>query len=643
MLVQVPDFKTFDPIEAGLVPASIDKESPEFFAAYQHLVYDYFMEQSAEVLELPKKDLMKVQMVYGPKLFSLIERMGSDAQVAGNCVVAGDSFGNGHFLTSGGAMTGMVGHSMRVLTYWHARDGGASAGDSIRALAEGIREDTLGWLRVSAQEYSEAVPINFGAERIKKIAAGSGIAASARAHSIDSTRRKRHSLLPLDPSDWRRLFLRNGRVLSAPLPELHAMHPALRAQRSAKKGTKRTVAFVARSLMPGIVRFVQALAGQPGVRLGLITCDPPEMLPRNLRERLAAHALVAEPIDPERIGEAVRSMSCDLGLPEMLLATCEDLQLPLAEVRSTLGIGGMGADIAANFRDKPRMKALLGAAGLPVAKHSLVETCSQAADFARRVGYPLVVKPPGGTSARSTLRVEGEDQLRGALERLGAEPGRPVLCEEFVAGRECSLEVMTIGGVPAWWSATRCDPAPLHVLENPWIQWTVTLPRELEDPADVDVRRMGFSALRALGIGSGISHMEWFRRADGTVAISEIAARPPSSPIVSLMGQAHGADVYRAWANAVVHGLFAPIPRQHAAGAAFLRAQGCGDRVRAVVGLEEIQRELGALITEVQAPRIGQARSGSHEGEGVVLVRHAETKVVDEALRRVIERVRVEV
>ena len=66
-------------------------------------------------------------MIYGPKLFSLIERVGDDALVAANGVVAGDSFGNGHFLTSGGAMTGMIGHSWRVLEYWQARDAGTLA------------------------------------------------------------------------------------------------------------------------------------------------------------------------------------------------------------------------------------------------------------------------------------------------------------------------------------------------------------------------------------------------------------------------------------------------------------------------------------------------------------------------------------
>ena len=181
VLVQVPDFKTFDPIEAGLLPAGTDPASPEFFASYQQLIYDYYIKEAADILDIPREELRKVQMIYGPTLFSLIERVGDDALIAANGVVAGDSFGNGHFLTSGGAMTGMVGHSARVLEYWQARDAGSSEADALRRLADSIKEDTLGWLQVSAAEYSQAAPINFGAERIEKISKASGTDPNARA------------------------------------------------------------------------------------------------------------------------------------------------------------------------------------------------------------------------------------------------------------------------------------------------------------------------------------------------------------------------------------------------------------------------------------------------------------------------------
>ena len=39
-------------------------------------------------------------------------------------------------------------------------------------------------------------------------------------------------------------------------------------------------------------------------------------------------------------------------------------------------------------------------------------------------------------------------------------------------------------------------------------------------------------AVKALGLETGFTHMEWFRRDDGSLAIGEIAARPPGAHIV---------------------------------------------------------------------------------------------------------------
>ena len=157
--------------------------------------------------------------------------MGDNPLIGPNVVVGGDSFGNGHFLTSGGAMTGMIGHSYRVLQYWQQRDAGEMPPEAIRKLADAIKQDTYAWLEVSAKEYSQALPINFGAERGEQIAKSGGLSADARAAAIDAARRQRHGLIPLNPSDWRRLFVHNGKVISE-LPELTSEHPLNKPERA---------------------------------------------------------------------------------------------------------------------------------------------------------------------------------------------------------------------------------------------------------------------------------------------------------------------------------------------------------------------------------------------------------------------------
>src|SRR5690349_23247076 len=46
------------------------------------------------------------------------------------------------------------------------------------------------------------------------------------------------------------------------------------------------------------------------------------------------------------------------------------------------------------------------------------------------------------------------------------------------------------------------------------IQWRVLLPRDIAGPEYDDIRAVASAALRALGLRSGFTHMEWFRRPD---------------------------------------------------------------------------------------------------------------------------------
>jgi hypothetical protein len=401
------------------------------------------------------------------------------------------------------------------------------------------------------------------------------------------------------------------------------------------------VVFVAPFFLPTTLRFVSAAAAQPGARVALVSQDPADRLPGPLRARLAAHRRVPDGLDGGSLESAVRDLGREIGGVDRLIGALEDLQVPLGEVRDRLGIAGMGAETARNFRDKARMKTVLTEAGVPCARHRLAGSDDAARTFVDEVGFPVVVKPPAGAGARNTARLESESDLEECLRLFSPTPPRPLLIEEFVTGREHSFDAVCLDGRVVWHSLTRYDPAPLTVLENPWIQWCVLLPREVDHPRYEDIRKAAAQALSALGMGTGLAHMEWFRLGSGGIAISEVGARPPGAQFITLMSYAHDHDFYQAWARLVIHHEFDPPPRRFAAGAAYLRGQGQG-RVRAVHGLDEAQRELGPLVVEARLPRPGQAATESYEGEGYVILRHPETSVVERGLARLVELVRVE-
>ncbi|MFN7940838.1 MAG: ATP-grasp domain-containing protein [Thermoanaerobaculia bacterium] len=403
-----------------------------------------------------------------------------------------------------------------------------------------------------------------------------------------------------------------------------------------------SVAFVAPFFLETTLRFVEAVADLPGVRLGLISQDAAAKLPRELAAKLAAHRRIDDGLDPQQIADAVRALARELGPIHRLLGALEQLQVPLGEVRDRLSIEGMGAEAAKNFRDKARMKTVLAAAGVPCARHRRVTDPREAWEFAQTVGFPLVLKPAAGAGAKSTYRVNDARELDEALAASRPSPERQAIVEEFVVGEEFSFDTVSIRGKAVWHSLTHYLPPPLHVVENPWIQWSVLLPREVDHPRYDDIRRVAFRALEVLGMDTGLSHMEWFRRKDGGVMISEVGARPPGAQIVSLISWAHGIDFYKSWARLVVSEEFTPPERRYAAGIAYLRGQGQGARVARVVGVEEAQRELGGLVVESKLPVAGQAHSTSYEGDGFVILRHPETAVVEKGLKRLVTLVRVE-
>ncbi|MCA9737041.1 MAG: ATP-grasp domain-containing protein [Gemmatimonadota bacterium] len=403
----------------------------------------------------------------------------------------------------------------------------------------------------------------------------------------------------------------------------------------------RNVIFVAPFFAETTLRFLDAVTQLPGVRTGLVSQDGADRLPDDLRGRLDAHYRVQDGLAASSIAEGVEAIRTHWGGLDRLVGALEELQVPLGEIRDHLDLPGMRAETARNFRDKARMKEVLRAAGLPCARHGLAHTQEQAVEAARRIGFPLIVKPPAGSGARSTFRIDTPEDLGACLRALPPSSERPTLLEEFVVGEEHSFDSVMVDGHLAWHSINHYLPSPLEVLREPWIQWAVLLPREVDDPRYDGIRQVAGSALGALGMENGMSHMEWFRRPDGSVAISEVGARPPGARFVNLISHAHDFDLFAAWARLVVFGQFQPPARRFAAGVAYLRAQGSGARIAAVHGLRDLQQKLGGIVAEARLPEPGQRPSGTYEGEGYILVKHPDTAVVRDALAAIVQTVRV--
>lgn len=400
--------------------------------------------------------------------------------------------------------------------------------------------------------------------------------------------------------------------------------------------------FVAPFVMDATIRFLAAVAAVPDAEVVVVSSDPFERFPDAVRNALAGHWRVDDCLDVDSLTDGVAELQRRLGGVDVLTAILENLQVPLAMVRGRLGIDGMDVGTAERFRDKELMKSAFDSAGIPCARHARVDSADAVRSVVGEWQEPVVVKPLAGMGARSTFRLDDADAVEHWLAHDPPSSAAPVLLEEFLRGEEFSFESVLVGGELVWHSIGRYHPTPLTVLENDWIQWCVVLPRSVAGDEFDPIREVGAAAVRSLGLDTGMSHLEWFRRPDGSVAVSEIGARPPGAQIVSLMSWAHDADLYAAWARLVVHGSFDPPERRWAVGAAYLRAQGAGRQIAGISGIDRVSARTHELVVESRLPSQGGSPSDSYEGDGYVVVRSDSTDEVDDALREIVSTIRVE-
>ncbi len=307
-------------------------------------------------------------------------------------------------------------------------------------------------------------------------------------------------------------------------------------------------------------------------------------------------------------------MGRHLGSVDRLVTILENAQVPVGAVRERLGIPGMTAEVADNFRDKARMKAGVRGRRRAVRRQrsaSLEGTTRRRSLSA--VGYPFVAKPPAGAGARNTFRVDGPDQLaelaaRCAADCRRADGPRGVRARRGALVRQRRRRRRAASGTR---SAGTCR-ARSTCSSHPWIQWCVLLPAP-DRRADVSPRSPGSATTPShrSGCSTGLSHLEWFRRDDGSVAVSEVGARPPGAQFMTLMSFAHDIDMYAAWARLAVDEQFDPPHRGCAVGAAYLRAQGPGRAIIAAHGLDQVSRD-DALARRRRPPARRRRPSDRH-------------------------------
>jgi hypothetical protein len=210
-----------------------------------------------------------------------------------------------------------------------------------------------------------------------------------------------------------------------------------------------------------------------------------------------------------------------------------------------------------------------------------------------------------------------------------------IAIEEFVEGHEGFYDTIAIDGHVAHDWMTHYYPNVLEAMRHRWISPQFVTTNRIDDSSFYgEVREMGARVIEALGIGTSATHMEWFDGPKG-LRFSEIGCRPPGVGAWDLYSAANDTDVYREWAQAIVHGSVAgPLSRAYSAGIVALRPSQDG-RIQGYSGVDEIQQRHGPWILDAHLPDPGsgtQPVEAGYMANAWVRMRHPDYDTLREML-----------
>ena len=345
-------------------------------------------------------------------------------------------------------------------------------------------------------------------------------------------------------------------------------------------------------------------------------------LPQNVRQYLSDYIQVPRLFDENDLVERVANWGKNKKI-DRVEALWEPLTLPAAHIRARLGIPGMSPETVIGFRDKAIMKERVAAAGLRVPYAFRCKTNKEIEEAVEKIGYPLIIKPIAGAGSADTYRLDHPTQLPKVLERI--RHVQEVSVEEFVDGREFTYDTICIQGKPHYENVAEYLPRPLVARSHEWISPIVITVKDLQQSHIVPGIDLGRKVLRALDMGDGFTHMEWYLTPKGEVVFGEIGCRPGGAHLVDQMNYTSDIDLFREWARAVCwHDVRIKNPRMYNVAIIFKRAQGKGT-IHTITGLRNFVQMHNAHICVENLLRPGQHRRDWNQtlvSDGFMILRH---------------------
>ncbi|MGW9020871.1 carbamoyl-phosphate synthase large subunit [Leucobacter chromiiresistens] len=265
---------------------------------------------------------------------------------------------------------------------------------------------------------------------------------------------------------------------------------------------------------------------EEGVRVILVNSNPATIM----TDPDFADATYVEPITPEVIESIIVKERPDAILPTLGGQTALNAAIELHDrgILEKHGVELIGAKVEAIQRGEDRQifKDLVIESGADVARSHIAHTLEEAKEFAKDLGYPLVVRPSftmGGLG--SGFAYTEEELVRIAGDGLHYSPTSEVLLEESILGwKEYELELMrdTADNTVVVCSIENVDAVGVHTGDSITVAPALTL----TDREYQKLRDIGIDIIRRVGVDTGGCNIQYaVDPATGRIIVIEMNPR----------------------------------------------------------------------------------------------------------------------
>lgn len=301
---------------------------------------------------------------------------------------------------------------------------------------------------------------------------------------------------------------------------------------------------------------------------------------------------------------------------DVVLSFQELGMLNAAVVGDRLGIASNPLAPVLLTSNKGRMREHLDAEGIRSIPYVVAGSPEAVIDFAQRCGWPVILKPIGGTGSKQIHKLHAAREVAPAYAAIVKDfPNAHPIAEKFMTGPEVSVEGFSWHGKHTILGVTdKITTGAPHFVETGH-----SMPSALAPAVVEQIKALTEKFLLSIGHMNGPSHTELIVTEDGPVII-ESHTRTGGDRIFEMVELVHGVDMIGATLQGYAGQEAAPVSTR-AGGAAIRYLTLSQGEITAIAGIEQACTAAGVVCCDI-ALQIGMRTNGfknSNERHGYIL------------------------